>query len=353
MFDKNIVNKKNAFAKAAATPRQKAWITRLRPELHRFFPSEAGHLDIRVAGPPDLHTYSRLYPFTVLADGLPLTNILIKVPHGRKATDVPRAYQAARLLEQRFADDPHLHVPRTLGMWEDPPALIMEKVTGEPLFVRMKDCRNWAIETGCQLTQHFIERAGQWLALLHESPVPSWSQPAPDPVEKMAGLLERLRPFGIDPLEEKRIREQVRILETLPSPDPVPLHGDFTLRNILCQPPQSIAVLDTELALRGDAALDIGWFIAAVRFIDKWQVFAGEMAYTAAVVRQTEEKFLHGYESIRPLPSPEALRAYTVLRLLERWLEFVDREQTRNIAGLRSLVIRRVNQHFVRAILGR
>jgi len=116
-------------------------MTRLRPELYRFFPSETGDLDIRVAGAPDLRTYSRLYPFTVLTDGLPLTDILVKVPHGRKATDVSRACQAARLLERRFADVPHLHVPRTLGKWEDPPALIMAYVTGDPLFVRMKECR--------------------------------------------------------------------------------------------------------------------------------------------------------------------------------------------------------------------
>lgn len=347
------MSKKKTSAKAAATPRQKAWVTRLRPELYRFFPSETGHLDIRVAGPPDLRTYSRLYPFTVLADGLPLTDILVKVPHGRKATDVSLAYQAARLLEQRFADDPHLHVPRTLGKWEDPPALIMEKATGEPLFVRMKECRNWAIETGCQLAQHFVERAGQWLALLHEMPAPSWSQPAPDPLEKMESLLEQLRPFGIEAIEEKRIRDQIRVLADVDTPASVPLHGDYTLRNILCQSPQDIFVLDTELALSGHPALDIGWFLASLHVIDKWQIFGGEMTYTAAVIAQTRGKFLHGYESLRPLPSQEGLRAYTGLRLLERWLEFVNREQTRNIAGLRSLVIRRINQHFVRAILGR
>jgi len=347
------MSKKKSPPKAAATPRQKAWITRLRPELHRFFPHESGHLDIRIAGPPDLRTYSRLYPFTILADGLPLTDILVKVPHGRKAADVTRSFQAYQLLTRRFAEQPYLSVPEPLGCWDDPPALIMSRETGEALHIRLQDCRNWAIETGCQLAQHFVERSGQWLALLHETPAPDWSQPAPEPLAKMEALLTRLRPFGIDPVEEKRIREQISVLGAVETPGSSPLHGDYTLRNILCQTPQSIVVLDTELALRGDPALDLGWFIAAVRFIDKWQLFAGEMAYTAAVVRQTEEKFLHGYESVRPLPPPERIQAYAGLRLLERWAEYVDYQQTRNIAGLRSLVIRRVNQHFVRAILGR
>jgi len=77
------------------------------------------------------------------------------------------------------------------------------------------------------------------------------------------------------------------------------------------------------------------------------------MAYTAAVVRQTEEKFLRGYESIRTLPPAEIIRAYASLRLLERWVEYAEYQQSRNIAGLRSLIIRRVNQHFVRASLRR
>jgi len=340
-------------AKAAATPRQKAWMTRLRPELHRYFPDEGKHLDLRVAGPPDLRTYSRLYSFTILADGLPIRNILIKVPQGRKSADVGGAYRAYRFLAARFASEPHLTIPRVLGQWDNPPALIMEKVEGELLSLRLKDCRNWANETGCQLAQNFVTLAARWLATLHEMQLPSWSQPPPDPAAKMETLLARLQPYGIDPLEEKRIREQISILFTTERADVVPLHGDYTLRNILCQQSQSITVLDTELALRGDPALDIGWFIAAMRFIDKWQLFLGEMAYTAAVVRQTEEAFLRGYQAVRPLPPPEVIRAYTGLRLLERWAEFVDYQHSRNIEGLRSLVIRRTNQHFVRAILGR
>ncbi len=343
--------RKHGPGSTAATPRQKAWIARLRPELHRFFPDEERHLDIRASGPPDLRTYSRIFSFTVLGDGLPIAEMLVKVPHGRKAADVENALRAGQLLTQRFDERPHLRTPRMLGRWDDPPALIMEKAAGEPLFLRLKDCRNWAIETGCQLAQHFVEQAGRWLALLHETPAPSWSRLAPDPLEKMETLLGKLTSLGVDPLEARRIRERISVLEAAPAQEDAPLHGDYTLRNILCQSPHDIIVLDTELALRGDPALDIGWFLAAVRFIDKWQLFAGEMAYTAAVVRQTEKQFLAGYETVRPLPSHEQIRAYTSLRLLERWVEYADYQKTRNIAGLRTLIIRRVNQHFVRMIL--
>jgi len=318
--------------------------------LSSYFPDENRHLDLRVAGPPRLHTYSRIYPFTILADGLPLTTILVKAPHGRKAADVQMAWRALRYLQPVFNDEAHLGIPRALGVWQDPPALIMEQAEGEALHQRMKECRNWGIETGCQLAQNFVEQAGRWLALLHENRPPVWAQAAPAPQETVEALLARLHPFDIGALTETRIREQ---LSHLPQQETemTPLHGDYTLRNILCQPPQKIVVLDTELALYGPAAWDIGWFLAALHFIDKWQLFGQEMAYTRTVIRQTEEKFLHGYQRVRPLPTPEALRAYTSLRLLQRWVELAEHQQSRNIAGMRQLVIRLINHHFSRAIL--
>ncbi len=325
-------------------------MARLRPELPRYFPNAAGHLDLRVSGPPELRTYSRLFPFTVLADGLPLADILVKTPHGRKAADVNLTFRAYRLLNQHFADEPNLATPEALAVWENPPALIMKKAGGEALFLRMKECRNWAIETGCQLAQNFVKQAGRWLAHLHQLPPPEWSRPAPHPLTQLDDWLNRLRMADIDPLEEKRIRDQARALIALPTAEPIPLHGDFTLRNVLCQPPQAITVLDTELVLRGHPAADIGWFLAALHVIDKWQILGGEMVYTQAVIRQTGEAFLRGYESVGPLPPQETIRAFTVLRLTERWLEFVEREKQRNIAGWRVLVIRRINQHFARAI---
>ena len=335
---------------ANPTPLQKAWLARLRPELPRYFPHARGSLDLRIAGPPDLRAHSRLFPFTVLADGLPLAEILVKVPQGRKAADVNRAFRAYRLLNQHLADDPHLAAPRALGVWADPPALIMEKADGEALFVRMKECRNWAIETGCQLAQNFVKQAGRWLARLHQLPPPDWASPALPVMERLDGWLHRLREFGLDPVEEKRIRDQTRILAAPPEAPPLPLHGDFTLRNVLCRLPQDVTVLDTELAHVGDPAVDIGWFLAALHVIDKWQILGGEMVYTRAVIQRTGEAFLQGYASVRPLPPREVIRAYEAARLTERWLEFVERERQRNIAGLRALIIRRINQHFARAV---
>ncbi len=346
------MSEKSSLTQIKPTPRQRAWLTRLRPELQRLFPQETRHLDIRASGPPDLRTYSRLYPFTILADGLPLTDILVKVPHGRKGSDVHRAWRAYRLLARTFAERPHLDIPTALAAWDDPPALIMQRAEGESLHMRLRDCRSWGVESGCQLAQNFVERAGQWLALLHETPAPSWSQPAPDPLLQVAALLDNLQAHGLDMVEAQRIRQQISVLGSQTGEESAPLHGDYTLRNILCQPPHSIIALDTELTWKGNPALDIGWFIAALHFIDKWHLLLGEMAYPTTVISHSRELFLQGYASVRPLPPPEAIHGYTALRLLQRWAEYVTHQHNRSLAGLRTFVIRRAHQHFVRAILG-
>ncbi len=338
--------------KLSATPRQKAWLGRLRPELPRLFPDESGYLDLRVAGPPELHSHSRLYPFTLLVDGLPVAEILVKEPQGRAGVDVTLAWKANQLMAQQFASEPNLHVPEIPGVWEDPPALIMKRAEGDPLPLRLQECRNWAIETGCQLAQHFVERAGQWLAVLHEMPVPTWSHPVDDPAAKIDSLMAGLRGFDLDPLDEKRIRDQLRALNGPVAPVPAPLHGDYGIDAVLCQSPQAITVLGSELATTGDPAQDIGWFLASIRLIDNWQLYVGEMAYTTAVLRQTEDRFLQGYRSRRELPPMATIRAYRTLRLVEAWVERGQRQQSRNIAGLRTFAIRRINQYFVRAILG-
>ncbi len=337
-------------AETRATPRQKAWLARLRPRLPDLVSSAQGYLDLRPAGPPLRRTYSVLYPFTVLEDGRPYMDILVKVPQGRKAADVHRTFRAYQWLHGRWPQAPAMQVPVPLATWEDPPALIMRRAPGDPLVQRLQDCRSWRGDVGCQLALHFVEQAGRWLALLHQTPPPSWSQLATDPLASREDWLRRLRTLGLDPLEERQIRQLIQPLSPLAASSPVPLHGDYTLRNILCHPPHQVTVLDTELAWQGDPAQDIGSFLAALHFIDKWQILGGEAVYPHTTIRRAEEAFLQGYASIRVLPDPSQIRGWMTWRLLERWLEFVEREHHRGVAGWRTLTIRRINQHFTRTI---
>ncbi|RUA15519.1 MAG: hypothetical protein DSY55_06090, partial [Clostridia bacterium] len=125
------------------TPRQQAWINRLRPILPELFPDLHGFLDIQADGYPDIGTGVYWYSFIILADGAPQAAIQIKVPQGRLATKATTEYRALRLLLHEFKNQPHLHVPVALREWPDPPALILAKVMGDPLGQRMRDCRSW------------------------------------------------------------------------------------------------------------------------------------------------------------------------------------------------------------------
>ena len=335
----------------AATPRQQAWMNQLRPILPELFPHLHRNLDIRADGYPDTRTGVHLYAFTILADGSPQATIQVKVPQGRRATKVTSEYRALRLLSRTFKDLPHLNVPLALKEWQDPPALILVKVTGDSLAQRMEDCRSWGNDVGCQLNLRFIHQAGRWLASLHQMDTPEWAIPAPSIGERIERNISRLKPFDLQPYTEKKLAESLLTIK-IQEHTLLPLHGDYTPRNILCQIPPNITVSGTDMMSKGHPADDIGHFLASLYMLDQWQLFGGSFVYPATTIEQARIDFLEGYKKIRTLPDKTILQAYTSLHLLQRWADLVNEQNKTNIAGLRHLIIRRTNQYFIQRILG-
>jgi len=333
----------------AATPRQQAWMNRLRPILPELFPHLHGNLDIRADGYPDTRTGVHLYAFIILADGSPQATIQVKVPQGRRATKVTSEYRALRLLSLTFKDQPHLNVPLALEEWQDPPALILAKVTGDSLAQRMKDCRSWGNDVGCQLNLRFIHQAGHWLATFHQMDTPKWALPAPSIDERIKRNISRLKPFDLQLYTEKKLRESLLATKTQEH-TLLPLHGNYTPHNILCHISPDITVSGTDMMLKGHPADDIGHFLASLYMLDQWQLFGGTFTYPATVIEQARISFLEGYTKIHTLPDETTLQAYTALHLLQRWADLVSKQNKTNIAGLRHLIIRRTNQYFAQAI---
>lgn len=331
------------------TPRQQAWINRLRPILPELFPHLRGVLDIQAGGYPDISTGVHLYSFIILADGAPQTAIQVNVPQGRRAAKITTEYRALQLLSHEFKNQPHLNVPVVLKEWHDPPALILTKVMGDLLAKRMKDCRSWGNDVGCQLNLRFMREAGRWLATLHQMTVPKWTHPLPTIEERIEKYISRLKPFDLQPFTEKKLRESIfsikRQEQTL-----TPLHGDYTPFNILCQTPPDITVSGTDMMAKGHPADDIGQFLASLSALDRWQLFGGTFTYPAKVIEQARINFLDGYEKISTLPNEGVIQSYTALHLLQRWADLVNEQNKTNIAGLRHLIIRRTNQYFTQAI---
>jgi aminoglycoside phosphotransferase (APT) family kinase protein len=199
----------------------------------------------------------------VSADGTRTELILRRDPPGRPAAfgTVDREATAITL-----AHDAGLPVPELL-LCSDGPGLgtagmVMRRVAGETIARR--------ILRDAQYAPARVALAGQlaqFAADLHRLDRPAWL-PAPEP---LAGLREALDTFS-QPGADQRSEVFELALSWLaahppPDRDPVLVHGDFRLGNLVVGPDGLRAVLDWELTHLGNPAEDLGWLcVKAWRF---------------------------------------------------------------------------------------
>jgi aminoglycoside phosphotransferase (APT) family kinase protein len=147
-------------------------------------------------------------------------------------------------------------VPRVLRASDDPSALgsayvLMERMEGETLPRRLLTEAELA-----PARAGLAEECGRILARLHSLPADAVpGLPGADPLDQYQAALDGLRPglptfeVALDWLRRNR-------------PEPVPqtiVHGDFRNGNLMVGPEGVRAVLDWELAHRGDPREDLGW----------------------------------------------------------------------------------------------
>ena len=169
------------------------------------------------------------------------------------------------------ADGDRLRVPRVLGSSGD--ALAVEAVPGR----RAGD----------------LGPLGAALATLHaRAPLPRrrFARLDPDRLARAARVIARARPDA-----GPAAAALVARLGARPEGDVVALHGDVNARNVI-DDGERVALIDYEEAAAGPAAADLGQLLAAG---------AGD-------------ELLAGYASVRPLPSPAALRWYAAASTLAR-----------------------------------
>jgi aminoglycoside phosphotransferase (APT) family kinase protein len=135
--------------------------------------------------------------------------------------------------------------------------MIMRQVDGETIARRILRDDEYAGARGVLAGQ-----LGQFAARLHAQQVPTFF-PQPDP---LAGLREQLDAFG-RPSEVFELAMAELAGNPPPTRDPVLLHGDFRLGNVVVGPDGLRAVLDWELTHVGNPAEDLGWLcVKAWRF---------------------------------------------------------------------------------------
>ncbi|HKR68960.1 MAG TPA: phosphotransferase family protein [Streptosporangiaceae bacterium] len=191
-------------------------------------------------------------------DGVRTELVLRRDPPGRPSE--PGAIdREARALS--MADDAGLAVPELLFTSAGPglgaAGMVMRRVAGETIARRILRDELYASARGV-----LVGQLGEFAARLHAIERPL-GFPTPDPLADLQTTLEQ---FGEhSPVFDLAIEKLATIRP--PQRDPVLLHGDLRLGNVIVGPDGLHAVLDWELTHLGNPAEDLGWLcVKAWRF---------------------------------------------------------------------------------------
>jgi aminoglycoside phosphotransferase (APT) family kinase protein len=221
-----------------------------------------------VVGPVSIERITRLsggasretWAFDAVAtDGRVTELVLRRDPPGRPSE---RGAIARESVAIRAAAAAGLAAPDLLLVSEDgaetgAAGMIMRRVSGETIARRiLREDRYAAARAG------LVRQLAEFAAGLHAVPAPA-SFPRPDP---LAQLRMQLDSFG-RPSEVFELALNWLGANPPPTRDPVLVHGDFRLGNLVVDEDGLRAVLDWELTHAGNPAEDLGWLcVKAWRF---------------------------------------------------------------------------------------
>jgi len=199
------------------------------------------------------------------ADGSRTELVLRRDPPGRPSEPGTMSREARVIGRARAAG---LAVPEVLLSTEEPgrwgtAGLVMRRIAGETIGRRI--LRDDAYR---QARTVLVRQVGEFAAGLHALAVPG-DLPAADP---LAGLRAQLAGFEqVSPVFELALRTLEA--DRPPARQPVIVHGDLRLGNLIVGPESLLAVVDWELVHAGNPAEDLGWFC-----VKAWRFGAGPPA---------------------------------------------------------------------------
>ncbi|MGE5698788.1 MAG: phosphotransferase family protein [Deltaproteobacteria bacterium] len=211
-------------------------------------------------------------------------------------------YRAARLGLKAFAAQGPLRLARRIGKSNRRRIMVFEWLPGRLLIEAISGPRP---EPGAAAA------AGRALAVLH-SQRPEGRLPTITRKEEGERLLELAAGIGFlvpraAAAAESLARRIARSIAEMPA-EGQPLHGDFYADQVLVDG-DAAAIIDLDRAARGDAASDLGLFLAHLTR----DVLRGRISPEAA--QAASDRFLEGYGDTAPLPAPFKLDLYAAAGL--------------------------------------
>jgi aminoglycoside phosphotransferase (APT) family kinase protein len=238
----------------------------------------------------------------VYADGSRTGLVLRRDPPGRPSEPGAMSREARVIGQARAAG---LAVPEVLlstdepGLWGTA-GLVMRRIAGETIARRiLRD------EAYRQARKVLVRQVGGFAAGLHALEVPG-HLPVLDP---LAGLRAQLAAFEqASPVFELAL--QALEAGRPPAREPVIVHGDLRLGNLIVGPDSLRAVIDWELVHAGNPAEDLGWFC-----VKAWRFGAGPPAAGMG----SREELLAAYRAAGGAGiTPDELRWWEIFGTL-RW----------------------------------
>ncbi|MGB7208468.1 MAG: aminoglycoside phosphotransferase family protein [Pyrinomonadaceae bacterium] len=213
--------------------------------------------------------------------------------------------------------DSNLKVPRVLGYSESHRTLVLEAIRG----ARLADL----VESSATVYQ----KLGTSIARFHSVPphghLPRFKRLEPNEIQRALNTILIARPDVA--AQSMRFFDELTSFPFSTGPE-VCLHGDVHPKNAVWKD-GTLTLIDLDQVSIGDAAADIGSFLAGLHYKER----VGQMS--AEIRSGISKSFLEGYAEIRPLPSERSLRWHTAAALFaERSLRAITRVRVEGLENI-------------------
>ncbi len=235
-------------------------------------------------------------------------------------------YEALLAIQEHFTalHDARFGVIRVLDFVPDYPAIVMEDLSGPTLRRVFLDTARWHARPARERAYRGFRNAGAWLRAFHSIPAKEEQRNGgADPAEVAQSIARNAQVLGEILSEGNDFRglaeeAAAQVSDLLARPLPVGLrHGDFAMRNLLCDGDSRITASDTRARSRVVCYQDLAYFLTESTTLGL-QRLTGGLAFDRRHLVRCEQEFLQGYFQEEP-PPQGALRLYRTAALLEKW----------------------------------